>query len=169
MLSHVHIGISNFDRAFAFYAPILDELGNRLRFRDPEKQWAGWQSPQAVRPLFLIGVPFDGRPAAPGNGQMTALLAPRGEAVLGDARLREESLVARENLSALDAGGDAAARDGLERVGLDEQEAAVFGVPHNRLPDGVLAAAFGGCDEAQELFLADPVPDDHVGHLGLFP
>ena len=81
MLSHVHVGIGDFDRAFAFYAPILAELGRTLRFRDPEKRWAGWHAAQSVRPLFLIGAPFDGGAAAPGNGQMVALLAPSRAAV----------------------------------------------------------------------------------------
>ncbi len=81
MLSHVHVGIGDFDRAFAFYAPLLAELGRILRFCDPEKRWAGWQAAGSVRPLFLIGAPFDGGPATPGNGQMVALPAPSREAV----------------------------------------------------------------------------------------
>jgi hypothetical protein len=32
-------------------------------------------SPGVDRPLFLIGLPFDRRPATAGNGQMVALLA----------------------------------------------------------------------------------------------
>ena len=35
----------------------------------------------AERPLFLIGNPYDGKRAAPGNGQMAALLAPSRDAV----------------------------------------------------------------------------------------
>lgn len=36
---------------------------------------AGWKGP-APRPLFIIGLPFNRKAATPGNGQMTALLAP---------------------------------------------------------------------------------------------
>lgn len=81
MLSHVHIGVTDFARAFAFYAPVMRTLGLRLRFHQPEKPWAGWQPADAARPLLLIGQAFDGRAAAPGNGQMVALLAPDRAAV----------------------------------------------------------------------------------------
>lgn len=75
MLSHVHIGITNYSRAFAFYRAVMDTLGYPLRFNDDVKSWAGWKPADAPRPLFLIGLPFNGETAAPGNGQMTALLA----------------------------------------------------------------------------------------------
>lgn len=41
----------------------------------------GQVAPGQARPLFLIGVPFDGAPHAAGNGQMTAFLAPSRAAV----------------------------------------------------------------------------------------
>lgn len=75
MLSHVFLGVSDFDRALRFYRARADALGLVERFCEPERPWAGWQSPDTDRPLLLIGRPFDGRPHAPGNGQMTALLA----------------------------------------------------------------------------------------------
>ena len=75
MLSHVFIGVNDFDRAMAFYSPVLERLGLALRFTESDRPWAGWQTPGVARPLFLIGRPFDGQPAAPGNGAMNALLA----------------------------------------------------------------------------------------------
>jgi len=75
MFSHVFIGISDFDRALAFYRPLMAALGLAERFCDPGRPWAGWQSSPGPRPLLLIGRPFDGQPHAPGNGQMVALLA----------------------------------------------------------------------------------------------
>lgn len=81
MLSHIFLGISNFDRAFAFYAPLMASLGLQLKFSDSDKPWAGWVAPDSPRPLFVIARPFDGHHAAPGNGQMTALLAPERAAV----------------------------------------------------------------------------------------
>ncbi|RQO84044.1 VOC family protein [Acidovorax sp. FJL06] len=75
MLSHVFIGVNDFDRAMAFYRPVLERLGLVLRFTEPARPWAGWQTPGVARPLFLIGRPFDGLPAMPGNGAMNALLA----------------------------------------------------------------------------------------------
>lgn len=75
MYSHIFIGISDFDRALAFYRPVMQALGLVERFCEPQKPWAGWQSTQGGRPLFLIGRPHDGQPHQPGNGQMTAFLA----------------------------------------------------------------------------------------------
>ncbi|MFE1597252.1 VOC family protein [Methylobacterium sp. ID0610] len=81
MLSHVHIGIHDFDRAFAFYAAVLPELGWRLKFVERARPWAGWQPGAADRPLLLVGTPYDRAPASAGNGQMVALLAPSRAAV----------------------------------------------------------------------------------------
>lgn len=81
MLSHVHIGIRDFDRALAFYAAVLAALGWRPAFVGPERPWAGWKPAGDDRPLFLIGAPYDGQPATAGNGQMVALLAPSRQAV----------------------------------------------------------------------------------------
>lgn len=65
MFSHVHIGITDFERAFAFYSGVMDELGFTLKFSEPEKPWAGWMQPGQDRPLFLIGRPYNGKRAAP--------------------------------------------------------------------------------------------------------
>jgi catechol 2,3-dioxygenase-like lactoylglutathione lyase family enzyme len=81
MFSHVFVGVSDFDRALRFYGPVLGALGLAQRFCEPEKPWAGWQSPGLDRPLFLIGAPFDGAAHAAGNGQMTAWLASSREQV----------------------------------------------------------------------------------------
>jgi catechol 2,3-dioxygenase-like lactoylglutathione lyase family enzyme len=81
MLSHVHIGVNDFGRALAFYGPVLERLGLVQRFGEPGVPWAGWQAPGVARPLFLVGRPFDGQPATPGNGAMNALLAPDRAAV----------------------------------------------------------------------------------------
>lgn len=75
MLSHVHVGVNDFERALAFYGPVLERLGLVQRFCEPGVPWAGWQVPGVARPLFLIGRPFDSQAASPGNGAMNALLA----------------------------------------------------------------------------------------------
>ena len=74
MFSHIYIGTRDFDRALAFYRPLLAGLGVAERFCDPEQQWAGWQSTPGPRPLLVLGRPFEGK-HEPGNGQMVALLA----------------------------------------------------------------------------------------------
>jgi catechol 2,3-dioxygenase-like lactoylglutathione lyase family enzyme len=84
MISHVHIGIADFERALAFYSKVLPVLGLVRKFVEPENSRAGWMSPQAPRPLLLVGKPFNGEPAIPGNGQMIALLAPT-RALVDDA------------------------------------------------------------------------------------
>lgn len=80
MFSHLNIGITDFDRAFAFYDAVLRQLDLVLRFRD-EGSWAAWAKPGTQRPLIVINLPFNGLPATAGNGQMTALLASSRAAV----------------------------------------------------------------------------------------
>lgn len=75
MFSHIFIGVSDFDRALAFYEPLMQLLGVGLRFCEPERPWAGWRSHPGPRPLLLLGRPFDGAPHAAGNGQMVAFNA----------------------------------------------------------------------------------------------
>lgn len=81
MISHVFIGIDDFAAAYRFHAAVMAALGNTQRFCDDSKPWAAWQPAGGGRPLFIIGRPYDGAPANPGNGPMTALLAPSRAAV----------------------------------------------------------------------------------------
>lgn len=76
MFSHVFMGVSDFERAFAFYAPLMQSLGIGLRFCRPDKPWAGWHDAGGARPLFVIAKPHDGEAHHPGNGQMVAFAAP---------------------------------------------------------------------------------------------
>ena len=81
MISHVCVGITDFRRALDFYSPLMTSLGHVLRFSEPETAWAAWQPVASARPLFLIGTPYNGQAAVPGNGQMIALLAPSRKVV----------------------------------------------------------------------------------------
>jgi lactoylglutathione lyase len=81
MFSHVTVGITEFDRALAFYLPVMAVLGLRHRFSDPDVPRACWQPAEGGRPLFLITVPENGAPMAPGNGTMAAFLALNRETV----------------------------------------------------------------------------------------
>lgn len=76
MISHVNIGVKEFQSAFDFYALLMNELGARLKFSNVDESWAGWIPADVDRPLFIIGLPFNGEIADAGNGQMIALLAP---------------------------------------------------------------------------------------------
>lgn len=75
MLSHVTLGTNDFSRSMAFYRPLLALLGLHERFCDERRPWAAWETAPGVRPLFIVGRPYDGEPASAGNGQMLALLA----------------------------------------------------------------------------------------------
>ena len=87
MFSHIFVGTNDFERALAFYRPLMDVLGIQARFCDPARPWAGWQSAPDPRPLFLLGRPWDGQPHTPGNGQMVAFLAQSRAAVADAHRL----------------------------------------------------------------------------------
>lgn len=74
MFSHIHIGLSDFDRAIGFYRPLATALGLHERFCEADLGWAGWHQLGSVRPLLVVGRPWNGQPHDPGNGQMTAFL-----------------------------------------------------------------------------------------------
>lgn len=76
MISHVFIGVNDLDRASDFYAPIMGELGWRRRHSKAPSHLVMWNLAESTRPLFVLGPPFDGKAADPGNGGMVALLAP---------------------------------------------------------------------------------------------
>ena len=80
MISHIYLGVRTFDAAVEFYSAVLPELGWRLKF-EAERPSVGWQPATGERPLILIGRPYNGELADPGNGQMVALLAPSRPAV----------------------------------------------------------------------------------------
>ena len=81
MYSHVFVGVSDFERALAFYNPLMEALGIEPRFCERSRPWAGWQSTPGPRPLFLIGKPYDQLAPQPGNGNMVAFLAKSRAAV----------------------------------------------------------------------------------------
>ena len=81
MFSHIFVSVTDFDKAFDFYAPVMQSLGIELRFCEKSKPWAGWNSKGGTRPLFVICKPHNGRPHRSGNGQMVAFLAENRAAV----------------------------------------------------------------------------------------
>jgi catechol 2,3-dioxygenase-like lactoylglutathione lyase family enzyme len=119
VLSHVFLGVNDFDRAFAFYAGVMKELGLVMKFTDAKRPWAAWHAAESARPLFIIGRPFDHQPAATGNGQMVALLAASAE------------MVDRSHSTALSLGARCEGRPGLR----PEYHANYYGA-YFRDPDG---------------------------------
>lgn len=118
MFSHVFVGVGDFERALAFYRPLMAALGASERFCDPQRPWAGWQSEPGPRPLFLIGRPYEGE-ASPGNGQMVAFLA------------ADRTTVDRTHATALVNGGTCDGAPGLR----PEYHADYYGA-YVRDPDG---------------------------------
>lgn len=74
MISHVFVGITEFEPSLRLYGAVMQALGMQQKFCDAARPWAGWVAPGQPRPLFVISHPHEGA-AAPGNGQMVALLA----------------------------------------------------------------------------------------------
>lgn len=101
MLSHVFVGVNDIERAFDFYAALMDVLHLKLKFHETESGWAGWMAEGHPRPLFIVGRPYNAQPASAGNGQMLALLAP------------DRSSVDRVHATALARGGSCEGPPGL--------------------------------------------------------
>jgi len=81
MFSHINVGITDFERSYAFYSAVMKELGFELKVYQPQGSWAGWAEPGRERPFFFVGLPYDRQPASAGNGGMTAFLARTHETV----------------------------------------------------------------------------------------
>lgn len=77
MFSHVTLGARDLDRMTAFYDAVLLPLGLERRSEpDGGPPGACWLQPGTSMPQFFVQPPFDGQPAAPGNGVMVAFSAP---------------------------------------------------------------------------------------------
>jgi len=80
MFSHVTIGARDLKRLVAFYDAVLAPLGIARVMMNEEYGFAAW-SREAEGPRFFVTAPANGQQAAPGNGTMTAFLAPSRAAV----------------------------------------------------------------------------------------
>ena len=68
MLTHVTLGTDDPARAFAFYDALLAPLGVVRVEGGADAGFAGWAREPDATPQFWVLIPFDGRPAAVGNG-----------------------------------------------------------------------------------------------------
>ncbi|MEM1246764.1 MAG: VOC family protein [Acidobacteriota bacterium] len=75
-LSHVSIGVSDYDRAVAFYDEVLATVGCR-RLMEHE----GAAAYGKMFPEFWVQMPFDGKPYGVGNGSHFAFFATSQEMV----------------------------------------------------------------------------------------
>lgn len=76
MLGYVTIGTNDLDKAAAFYDAVLAPLDGKRMMPLERGVIFG-----ATRPCLGLIKPFDGQPAAPGNGAMAALMAPTRAAI----------------------------------------------------------------------------------------
>ena len=81
-LSHVSLGTNDLDRATEFYSKVLAVLGYKPMMAHPGAAAYGKAYPE-----FWIQTPFDGKPAAVGNGIHVGFAADSRDAV--DAFFRE--------------------------------------------------------------------------------
>jgi catechol 2,3-dioxygenase-like lactoylglutathione lyase family enzyme len=83
MFSHVTVGARDLEKAAAFYDAVLVPLGMKRRAVTPDggPPAACWIEPASALPRFYVYMPYDGKPATPGNGCMIAFCAPSEAAV----------------------------------------------------------------------------------------
>ncbi|MBN8817715.1 MAG: VOC family protein [Sphingomonas sp.] len=70
MIGYTTVGTNDLQRAMAFYDALFGSVGIMRLLELP--QLAAW-GVSWDKPMFGVAKPFDGRPAAPGNGVMVAL------------------------------------------------------------------------------------------------
>ena len=154
MYSHAVVGITDFERALAFYKPLMQALDLKPRFEDRAKPWAGWHGDAGARPMFVIARPQDGQAHAAGNGQMVAFAA------------ATRAVVDQVHRTALQHGGVCAGAPGLRPAYHADYYGAYFRDPDgNKLAVACHAPAFGdtGVLEAEHVLLrlvtATDLPD----------
>ncbi len=77
IMSHVSIGVSDFERAAAFYDAVLATVGARRQHEVPGAAIAYGK----MFPEFWVSLPLNGEPARPGNGTHFSFIAPTQESV----------------------------------------------------------------------------------------
>lgn len=122
-LMDVTLGTRDLARAARFYDPVMATLGLH-RLPDAPEGWVGWGP--ATGPGLWLCLPFDGRPATPGNGTMVSFAA------------ASAAQVRAFHAAALSHGGQDEGPPGTR----DRYDPAFY-VAYVRCPDGhKLAAAF---------------------------
>jgi catechol 2,3-dioxygenase-like lactoylglutathione lyase family enzyme len=69
MIGYVTLGTNDLDRASAFYDALLGSIGAKRGMQS--ERFVTWRTERG--PSLGVFKPFDGEPASPGNGNMTAL------------------------------------------------------------------------------------------------
>ena len=87
MIGYATIGTNDFERAKAFYDVVLKPLGGRRTLTMDTMQGYGG----GAGAMLAVTIPYDEKPATPGNGVMIALLAPNKEVVDATYKVALES------------------------------------------------------------------------------
>ncbi|SDD20947.1 VOC family protein [Aquimonas voraii] len=77
MIGYVTLGTNDLDRAAAYYDALLGSIGAKRGMQGP--RFISWSTGRG--PSVGVIKPFDGQPATPGNGNMTALAVDSRETV----------------------------------------------------------------------------------------
>ncbi len=80
MIAYSTIGTNDIERARKFYAELFAELGVKEIFQRPDGKMIGFGTEMGA-PMFLVGSPWNGEEASPGNGNMAAIAAKDPEQV----------------------------------------------------------------------------------------
>jgi catechol 2,3-dioxygenase-like lactoylglutathione lyase family enzyme len=81
MFTYIYLGTHDLAQAAHFYDPTLAALGHSRCDISAEPNWEGavgwgiYEQHGRIELALWLGLPFDGRPATPGNGTMVALKA----------------------------------------------------------------------------------------------
>ncbi|WP_105189592.1 VOC family protein [Pseudoalteromonas sp. T1lg48] len=81
MIAYTMIGVSDLPSAKDFYGPLFSQMGMEICWQEENCVSYGLAEDESV-PRFFIGYPFDGKPAGPGNGTMTAFRVQSPEQVV---------------------------------------------------------------------------------------
>jgi catechol 2,3-dioxygenase-like lactoylglutathione lyase family enzyme len=76
MIGYVTIGVSDMEKAYAFYDGLFGELGGKQMFGQDRIKFYGTGRGQ---PMVAICVPYDQQAQHPGNGNMLALPVKRDD------------------------------------------------------------------------------------------
>jgi len=122
MIGYATLGTNDPERANAFYASLLGEIGAKTMFGDGHYTFYGtdWQ-----QPMLAVCKPFDGQAHSVGNGAMIALQMP------------DRATVDRLHARALELGGSDEGAPGLR----EPPEMHFYGA-YFRDPDGNKLCAF---------------------------